>query len=82
MAVHIFRPVVTILIRIKPSPQLRIHCLSRAPLLRGFLWVGLKVVLAVLLLLGQMFARHLRGADLHLLAVSSAVGEGRSARGD
>jgi hypothetical protein len=42
MAGHIFRPAVTILIRMKPSPQLRIHCPSRAPLLRGFLWVGLK----------------------------------------
>ena len=39
------------------------------------------VVFAVLLVLGQTLARHLRGADLHLLAVSSAVGEGRSARG-
>jgi hypothetical protein len=36
-------------------------------------------VLAVLLILGQVFGPHLRGADLRLLAVSPAIGGCRGA---
>jgi hypothetical protein len=69
------------------SPQFRSLATTRAEAYQHWSFVVVRishalVVLAVLLVLGQMLSRHLRGADLHLLAVSSAVGEGRSARGD